>query len=120
MTLQNLPDETLNLWIAEKLGWRFEVSASGSFWHHPLCIQPQGHKECGRSVLNFVNDPAMTLMLLENMPLVQCGRGGDFRTGREPKHLEWTVSCKGNVYVVNKSLGRAVAEAFCLANGWKE
>lgn len=67
MTIAELSDEACSLWIAAKLGWRWEESHSGSFWHHPLCVQPQGHKECGRSKLDMVDDPVMTLMLMREM-----------------------------------------------------
>lgn len=117
-----LTDREISLWIAEKLGWKLEVAKSGNFWHHPDCVQPQGHKECGRSELDMVNDSAMTVMLMEKM------REPDLWLESNPGEPKlW--GCTTNINCQNGEdppvafsfkLGHAVAEAFMLANGWKE
>jgi hypothetical protein len=74
-------------------------------------------------VKNAINDPAMTLLLLEKMQQMYCERKiGSFslrpwvhRTG------DWVV----DLYISEnknpiKKIGRATAEAFALLNGWPQ
>jgi hypothetical protein len=62
--------------------------------------------------IDFYADEAASAMLLEKMPLVNLGRGGDFRNGKTAIHGDWSVSCIENVYVVNVDRKTAIAEAF--------
>ena len=113
MTLNTVKDQELSLWIGKKLG--YEKACYGR-WHAPDCKHPiRDGSCCGliEKLPDFVNDPAMTVMLMEKLRAVghlQLFAGliqyTDFRAAQR-KH-----ECR------HATLGRAVAEAFALAHDW--
>jgi hypothetical protein len=65
--MSNPTDAELSRVIANHLGWRLDDRFH--YWHHPDCTQPEGegHKECGRSTLDFCSEHAMTVLLWERL-----------------------------------------------------
>ena len=99
--LANLTNNDLSRWIAKKQGWTFEYS-----WHHR----------------DMVNDPTMTVMLihkiLDSRRAICITPNGvttnefcDQQQADPPIHIEWSTTA-----TIERLLGRAVAEAFALAN----
>ena len=128
--IRDLSDEELSRWIAEKLEpeperglpyWkRCEIPCSAcdgtgaNADRTASCRRCQGYgKVYSRCPRDMVNDAAMTVMLMEKMneddnkPLTLCG------TIRTMWRMDW-----GGFTAQSKTLGRAVAEAFALANGF--
>ncbi len=134
--MSNLSDGQLSRVIAEFLGYRI-VSKTSSNEVYPRMYQllsPDGRyigstgffgwgwhhtEESARSKMpDFVNDPAMTLMLLDKM------KEPDLyleTSAKDPIKLWACVPDVFNDTVVAfaATIGRAVAEAFALANGLK-
>ena len=114
--INKLSDKDLSRWIAEKLGWTWQscgVRGEKPHWHEPVVNGYRCHVT-GREP-DMVNDPAMTVMLLEKRcfyDIRKHPRGWVFtdEKGVDHKHVN-------NLSVM--SLGRAVAEAFALASGWE-
>ncbi len=95
MTLQELTDRDLSKWIAEKL--------------EP---NPGDYDDADWQARDMVNDPAMTLMLLEKLMASQ------FSTNLLLKNHRAVIETFELGRATYSSLPRAVAEAFALANGW--
>jgi len=144
MKISELSDETLSRWIAEKLGWVLRVHAGTGtvfddedvaclyplkqsyeieLWHRPECKCPARVLlgVCiGALLPDMVSDTAMTVMLMEKDSFVSVTLDEgvyyvDF-CGRD-HHNE---NCDDFHSADSSKLGRAVAEAFALANGWSE
>ena len=137
MKLSECSDADLSRWIAEKLSpsqtqfpfWRrCEVpcdrcDATGANTDRSAnCRRCDGFgKVMGRCAGDMVNDPAMTVMLTEKLPA-----GGVMFVPEEKlwrafsdytmEHDDFETTNE----VENERLGRAVAEAFAMANGWKD
>lgn len=109
--INEISDEDLSLWIAKRLGYR--KAAEGQLSDH--WFAPDDQRILEEDLPDFVNDPACTVMLMEKM----AGDGGFSMAGSSmgfsclSMRMGFSDSsgCK-------EQLGRAVAEAFCLANGW--
>ena len=132
MTISELTDEQLSRWIAKKLepcpakdaipaGSTYNVSkpsrwllvgvsSTGAWWcHFDIDF---GYSIGDWQPRDIVNDPAMTVMLLEKLSRYYVELSGRFINGTMHyicnKHLNPTLV-----------LGRAVAEAFTLCQGFK-
>jgi|SRR5581483_1383528 len=116
-TIQELSDAELSRWIAEKLGLsdmaHAVVHGAGACSRCKRFL-PLPERDC---VDDYINDPAMTVMLLEKL---------------RPLHVQITLDMdyfgivigwpESRYWRSNSHLtaSRAVAEAFALANGWTE
>lgn len=124
MKLSELTDEQISQWIAEKLepkpaiGISYsKMAAEGRLWWYG---EQNGYIKCWPR--DMVSDPAMTVMLLEKL----------LKSGFNDVQHTTTLTYWKNVAkwecdegaakraLTTQSLGRAVAEAFMLANGWTE
>lgn len=134
MTISEVSDQELSRWIAEKLEPEPEKinehgDSRGGWWL--WCYQ---HRLHGTEIVdtgkwqprNVVNDPALTVKLIEHSGFVSLFLLED---GKEPciYHAEFcgavshSLDCGENMRVAsNPDPGRAIAEAFALANGWIE
>lgn len=129
----NITDENLSRWIAEKLE-SFESLPDpevGQYASKCWRVANRGHvpfKEKGIAFYgeaDMVNDPAVTVMLIERLRCMwmtltvsKHGVKVSIRTKRIP--LGHRGARHVIVYSEGERLGRAVAEAFALANGWTE
>ncbi len=115
--ISDLTDDEVSRWIAEKL-------EPGMNKRHPpfLHISPL---QCWQGDVNhifqprdMIHDASMTVMLLEK--LAEYGLRFDSETSLSfhPELKTWCASICGITGVGRKHLGRAVAEAFMLANGY--
>lgn len=139
MTINELPDADLSRWIAEKMEPMPDYTPTITGAIGGLIVmtdhasvteawmfrfgQQQGPNAYCWLPRDMVNDPAMTVMLiglLSDRNLV---------IRRAEDHKEWVVyfweDRVNNSVPIAKTihsgnLGRAVAEGFALANGWKE
>lgn len=107
-----LTDEELSLWIATKL----EPKPTVPYWLESIEAWRFHYGTDAWVPQDFVNDPAMAVMLMERGKLSVQPLGDDI----------WMVGLvwmNGTVTMYtcvakNSNLCRAVAESFCLANGW--
>lgn len=130
MTIQNLPDEELSKWIAEfiepKPAWKYADSEHedvGICWMNSDGGCYQRMYIDGKVDLEqpcSATDPAMTLMLLEKLAEYGSKYNSETNLSYSPALKTWCASIDGIVGVGRKDLGRAIAEAFALANGYKE
>ena len=131
--LSKTSDESLSKVIAEFLGWKFEMRTFNLYAEDDIVPTPQEvgpfwwppDSGCNApSLPDMVNDPAMTVMLMEKIS----ADGRDFSyewdhpPGDEPR-LCFCISPRfdepgygATSYVAHGNLGRAVAEAFVIAN----
>ena len=123
-SVDQLSADELSRWICERLGWKFgnrDQCAPEYPDDLDQCWWCQGIP-CSESELpNAVTNPAMTVMLLEKMPA-----GGVMFV---PEYKWWRAFSDYSLYyeettytneVEAASIGRAVAEAWALANGYQE
>ena len=131
--IRDLSDKELSRWIAEKLEpeperglpyWkRCEIPCSAcdgtgaNADRTASCRRCQGYgKVYSRCPRDMVNDAAMTVMLLERgLGSLDWVSDGDFKMWRGGFERQDHSRIE---YVTAKTLGRAVAEAFALANGF--
>ena len=106
-----MTDEELSRIVADGLGWRFGDLAEefgwrdkwlGEVWWSPERKPFTKHPD-------FVNDPAMTVMLLEKFAALPW-RVVELESDRDGDAVVWTM-----FYCKSIKLGRVVAEAFALA-----
>jgi len=125
VTAGELTDAELSRWIAERLEPSCQAPSSAVTSRPAYWLVEMNPSRMTSAALNsgaqyewqprdLVHDPAMTVMLLEKMKstekIVICGDGHWYITRYEHEDF----------YSANSEcLGRAVAEAFALANGWK-
>ncbi len=124
-SISTLSDADLSLWIAAKIepkptkrGMYVETSAWRWLWFSTEQVQSQGPSEVWTTTgewvpRDMVGDPAMTLMLMTQQPNFICV----VQSPDEPGQFSATFFAHPSRWCTG--LGRAVAEAFALANGWK-
>lgn len=133
MKISEVSDVDLSRWIAEKLepkpdehlcGGKYNPYAHRNVYECPACIFRGLQKRTFQFFTfsndrfwqprDMVHDPAMTVMLLEKM-----GRHTErpLTVSVTTITAYWQVDFGGAI-AGNERLGRAVAEAFALANGW--
>lgn len=124
MTIAEVSDADLSRWIAS----RFEPTLMICEHYVSLWGPHKGTKyfntafdvaDDGDTLINLrweprdmVNDPAMTVMLLEKMTLAH------LMFLRSTNMWRCCADGREQHFVHSEKLGRAVAEAFALANGW--
>ncbi len=124
MNIQELSDEKLSRWIAEKIEpkpegepWTVPLDSPLRVWHASIASAIcDGRQPAYWKLRDMVSDPAMTVMLMEKLLSVQ--------------RLDiWTHFAGGDVHIntlnplihgCSKTLGRSVAMTFALANGWTD
>ena len=117
-TIRDLSDEDLSRWIVDGLEPLTQDKYGDA---QPLitALEPQYWVWCDGiwQPRDMVNDAAMTVMLMErglgSLDWVSDGTFKMWRGGFERQDHSRIE------YITAKSLGRAVAEAFALANGWE-
>lgn len=127
MTIQQVSDQQLSKWIRNKLhpwdesrcricGWPLKPTIEEGCTQESCSQRPAPINRADEAA-NYVNDPAMTVLLLEKMPVHYSlirGVSGDWFVN---KHL----SGNQTEYVSGvPKLGRAVAEAWAKTHGWTE
>ena len=134
MLIRDISDEDLSRWIADKFEPKpdFNITkVSTSEWvKRDLRISPNWNGSTTSVGMwiwrglhigewqprDIVNDPSMTMMLLEKSKLSLIALDQDtWMCGQQ--WMNGTVALYANA-AKSKSLGRAVAEAFALANGF--
>ena len=135
-----MTDDDLCRALAEAFGWKpgkgscYGASGNGFGWHHPDCTCPDTDKieecncvddaddrpafECSLQHPDFINDPAMTVMMLEWL----VKREGEIRLF-PPDYPDywWDIVSPSRSMAAEDTLGRAVAIAAAKAKGvWKE
>ena len=137
MNVRDVSDEILSGWICKKLEpmplhqdtlWHIETrrydSRAGYWTLHRHSGKPIEDSESWYwTSRNMVNDPAMTVMLLGKMtePQLWDERTSEERGRGDPIYWGCTANMADEFGAVfSENLGRAVAEAFALANGWTE
>ena len=137
-----LSDEALSRWIAEKIepmptkrpNWshaesatKVWVSAFKGYYRKAYPPNQEGYPEAwyGWKVRDMVNDPAMTVMLMERAGIGVEPTTNGFDGKRQDCWQAYPLDFSKDplrIYAFTGygSIGRAVAEAFALANGYHE
>ena len=134
-SVSDLTDTDLNRWIAAKVepipSWDLRKmhaehwESDKGFWWRPMADAIHDYEIHDPICHNAVTDPALTITLLEK--LLQRG-DVDFSTTSTPDNPNRPYYCYAEDSLQSSitpyrgygpSIGRAIAEAWALANGWK-
>lgn len=118
--ISKLTDEQLSRWIAEKIGWHYGENPEWPDRYVEPCWWSSPDGEPYEKYPDFINDLAMTVMLLEKLlnldtelKLWQAQYKIGLRYEIEVNRLKPPL-----LRAQSEKLGHAVAKAFMLANGW--